>query len=243
MTKIFRYLAIGIVCWLLAGVSAIYGFFEWKMAKAVESSVVFDFESPGKIYGELERRFAYLNKIPYVFDQWHKEIAIKNAEIEYWKQDYLSLTMSDDKLAEQIPQVSFIRANAEYRSIETEKNRKLVIEGLERAINGYLQTIKDESGHFDVAFNYEYLFRLRNETAKSKKLPLSLKSQADNKKDGSGQQESQPGKGEGMHGKEGSQVTDSAETKIKIHIPLESDEAKEKGGKEAGKGDAQRKKG
>lgn len=244
MTKSLVLLA----AFLLVAISLLfYGLYEREMARAINASVVFNLDSAEDVYRGIDTRLGYIKWIPFILDDEKNEMTIKRAEINYWQKDYSNFPTVDNDNTElkQSPHLLFIRANSEYRIIENETNKRLVVEGLERAINNYLQTVKDDPEHFDAAFNYEYLLKLRDDVAKGKRpLPLSKqdqKGQAKGQKpDGS---ENQPDSGQGMHGKEGALVKDNVETKIKIHVPLESDEAKDPGGKEAGKGDAQRKKG
>lgn len=246
MRKIFQYLAVVILFFLLSAGSAVYGLYERDTAKAIEATSVLDYQTAEDIYGVIGDSLSYVNKIPFVFDWWHNEIAIKKSETEYWQKNYANLVnlgeLGDSEI--ETVQLLFVKGNAEYRNIELEKDRRLVIEGIERALNNYTQAIKNDSNHFDGAFNYEYLLRLRDQVASGKR-PLPLKGDQPQKGQQKGQEPSKSGDqpGQGMHGQEGTQAQDSAETKIKIHIPIDSDEAKEKGGTEAGKGDAKRRKG
>lgn len=251
MRGIFKYLVVLVACSLLAFVSAVYGFYELKNSEAIQRSLVFEFADAEKRYEEIGRLIGYGKKLPFIFEDWRNEVAVKTEETRYWQKIYTGQTgvNSEDKSGDQDPQLMFIRANSEYRKIETSRDRKLVIEGLERAINAYVETIKSDSDHFDGAFNYEYLLRTREEVANNKR-PLPLKSEQsqngqpkDPKPGQDGDQPGQQGQQPGMHGKEGAQGQDSSESKIRIHIPIDSDEAKEKGGQDAGKGDAKRRKG
>lgn len=247
MQKLTKNLVL-LAAFLLVAISSLfYGLYEREMAKAVNASVVFNLDSAKDVYRGIDTRLSYIKWIPFILDDEKNEMTVRRAEINYWQKDYSNFPTvdKDDTETKQLPHLLFIRANSEYRIIENETDKRLVVEGLERAINNYGQTIKDDSDHFDAAFNYEYLLKLRDDVAKGKRpLPLNKqnqKGQANGQKpDESG---NQPDSGQGMHGKEGTRVKDSVETKIKVHVPLESDEAKEPGGKEAGKGDAQRKKG
>ena len=245
MRRIFKYSMIVIVFSLLSAGSVVYGLYERDTAKAVEASSVLDYQAAKDAYEAINSRLGYVNRIPFVFDRWRNEITVKRSEAEYWKKNYAILVNSDEVVSQEVEvtQLAFVRGNAEYRSIESEKNRRLVIEGIERAINDYTHTVKSDPEHFYGAFNYEYLLMLRDQVASGKRpLPLKGDPQKGQKK---GQKPGKEGdqQSQGMHGQEGAQAQDSVETKIKIHVPIDSDEAKEKGGTEAGKGDAKRGKG
>lgn len=246
MRRIFKYLMVLMIFSLLSAGSAVYGLYERDTAKAVEASSVLDYQTAEDAYGAIESRLGYAKRIPLVFEQWRNEIVIKKAEAEYWQKDYDNLVNYGEAVNPEVEatQISFVKGNAEYRSIESEKDRRLVIEGIERALNDYVKTVKGDSDHFDGAFNYEYLLRLRDQVASGKR-PLPLKGDQPQKGRQKGQESGPAGDqpGQGMHGQEGAQAQDSAENKIKIYVPTTSEDSKELGGKEAGKGDAKRRKG
>lgn len=246
MRRIFAYLMVLVVFSLLSAGSAVYGLYEGDTAKAIEASSVLDYQTAEEAYGAMENRLSYAKRVPFIFNRWLNEITVKRSEAEYWQKNYTNLVGYGEvgNSKDEPVQLSFVRANAEYRNIESEKDRRLVIEGIERALNDYVKTVKGDSGHSDGAFNYEYLLRLRDQVASGKR-PLPLKGDQPQKGRQKGQEPGLAGDqpGQGMHGQEGAQAQESAETKIKIYVPTAPEDSKELGGQEAGKGDAKRRKG
>lgn len=227
MRKLAMYLILILLVLGMSGSLALYGFYEFKTAEAVKLFAAFDFRSADGIYQGLEKNLDYGRKMPILLDKWRDELKISRARVKYWEKDYFGLIDDEDSGQDrenENPSFRFIRANANYRNVETEKDKKNLIEGIERAINGYIYTIRNDSENLNAVFNYEYLLRVRNDTSKNKK------------------SEKPSSSSQGIHGQKGRPVESESEEKIKIHIPLDSEEAeKPKDGQDAGKGDFKRK--
>ncbi len=206
----------------ISGSLVAYGFYEFKTAQATELFAAFDFKSADSIYQNLEKNLDYGQRVPTILDKWRNELKISRARVKYWEKNYSELISNEGQDQDgENPNLRFIRANASYRNIESEKNKKNLAEGMENAIHGYVYTIRNDSENLNAAFNYEYLLRVRSDTTKNKKPsgePSSLI--------------------QGIHGQKGRQVRGEDEGKIRIHIPLTNEEGEEqKGEKDAGKGD------
>lgn len=226
---------------LFSGAVVLYGFYEMKTAKAIELSLALDFNSATDEYQDLERHLGYGSGVASVLlSGFNKEVRLKRIEAGYWQKNYGELlTMDTDNHdpEKEDSAINFMRGNSSYRTIETEKDKKKVLKGLEDAILQYIQTIRKDPENADASFNYEYLLQVRSSIASSKKaLPLKGQPKA-------GKGELPADEGTNIHGHEGRPAKDKGETTIKIHIPLEGDEAKDIDGKNAGKGDAKRRKG
>lgn len=228
MRRLVAYLLLILLVLATSGLLVGYGYYEFKTAQAVESFVAFDFKSADNIYRSLEKNLDYGQRMPILLDKWRNELRVSRARGKYWQKNYSELINEGDGGRDQNsedPNLRFIRANASYKNVEAEKNEKILVEGMENAINGYVYTIRNDSENFNAAFNYEYLLRVRSDTAKNKKP--------------SGQPSSSS---RGIHGQKGQQVQRGDGGKIRIHIPLTNEEdEKSKDGNDAGKGDFKRK--
>ena len=230
MRKLAVYLVLILLVMVMSGSLVMYGLYEFRTARALELFVAFDFKSDDGIYQKLENGLGYGRKMPILLDKWENELKISRARVKYWEKNYFALIDSLDNSQDQEnedPNLRFIRANASYKNVEIEKDKKSLVEGIENAITGYIYTIRKDSENFNAAFNYEYLLRVRSDMAKSKKL-----------------NEKQPSdSSQGLHGQKGQQVEGEDEGKIKIHIPLTGEEGEDKlkGEQDAGKGDFKRK--
>ncbi|MDO8495847.1 MAG: hypothetical protein Q7S43_00115 [bacterium] len=228
MRRLAVYLFLILLVLVSSGSLVAYGFYEFRTAQATELFAAFDFKSADNIYQDLEKNLDYGQRIPTLLDKWKSELKISRARVKYWEKNYSELVdyadNGQDRDSED-PNLRFIRANASYKNVEKEKNKKNFIEGIESAISGYIYTIRNDSENLNAAFNYEYLLRVRSDTTKNKK-PNGEPSNPI----------------QGIHGQKGQQVQRGDEGKIRVHIPLTDEEAdKLKGEKDAGKGDFKRK--
>lgn len=232
MKRLFFLGSLILVFFVLASLVCVYGLYEKKMANAEESFLSFDLESSDTAYSRIQKHLDYIDSIPWVLDHWRNEIKNHRARNQYWQEKYVELVAdgllnSEEKTKTNDPDLEFIVANSVYRISQGEKDKKKTMELLDRAINSYRLVLEDDQENSNAAFNYEYLVRVRNEMANSKK-PMSAMS-------------SMSGKQQGIHGKEGVSPKDTPVDQIKIYIPASSDENKD--GKDAGKGNVPRKKG
>lgn len=227
MRKLAVYLVLILSVLVMSGSLALYGLYEFQTAKAIELFAAFDFRSADDIYQNLEKNLDYGRRIPILLDKGRNELKISRARVKYWEKNYFELIdngYNDQDQGSEDPNLRFIKANASYRNLEAKKDKKNLIEGIEQALNGYIYTIRNDPEHLNAAFNYEYLLRVRSDTIKNKK------------------NEKLPSSNQGIHGQKGKPVEGESEEKIKIHIPLDTEEAeKPKDGQDAGKGDFKRK--
>jgi hypothetical protein len=146
------------------------------------------------------------------------------AVLSYWQRDYRALLPTQgDPLAGIAPdnvRLQTIVANAVFReryaSASDEKSRVEALDAAIAAQLGVLRNVPDQAG---VAYNYEYLVRLRA-LAASKNGPPKAGEGGD----------------QGVLGHLGGEPQAADKTDLKIHVPLESRELQDqKDGREAGK--------
>ncbi len=241
MKRIISHLTLFVTSLLLALAIAAYGYYEQKTAQAANLFLALDFDSADVIYQDLDQKISKLGIISNIVpQQWKKEIKVKKAEIKYWQKNFGALLNQDNSKSEkEDPELTFLRSSSSYRNVEGERNKSRVLRAVGNAITGYNATIKSDSENINAVFNYEYLLQLRNNIARDKKqLPLK-------NKPGQGGKDSQLDDNQGIHGQVGRPAKESGgKPTIKILVPLDEDEAgKKEGGKDAGKGDVQRRKG
>lgn len=208
----------------------LYGSYESKMAAAYEKFSVLDLGGADAIYLELEGYFSRAKWVPGVLKGFKKELRNKRMNIRYWREDYSGL-ISEIEILESGGikdwELKFILGNSLYRNVAGEKNRSKAADALGAAVSSYALAIAGNPNHFDSAFNYEYLSRVKREVeSRKRRLPLEKGRQG-------------PGN-EGIFGKEGIQQKGAVTDKIKIFVPLEKDEKKgektDKEGDGVGKG-------
>ena len=239
---------------------AAYGFRELKLSAAAYEMTKLNFAAADSVYEELEKYLAYGKRLPWVLDTVRAELVRLRAEAVYWRGDFGTvLGLAKDADPEKNPNLYFLRVNSGYRMASRERERKLVLERLDAAVQGYKEIVRSDGENFDAAYNYEYLLRTRDDVAKGKKkLPLSSgrgKEGDKEKSDKRGLQKSESGERRVPLGEEGELVRGEGESmeKHKLLIPLTGEErqkieskegpAGEEKGPGAGKGDAKRKPG
>ena len=146
------------------------------------------------------------------------------AGLSYWQRDYRALLPTHgDPLAGIGPdnvRLQTIVANAVFRDrYSSAKDQKSRIEALDAAIAAQLSVLRSVPDQAGVAYNYEYLVRLRSLAASK-----------------SGPPKAGEGGDQGVLGHLGGEPQAADPTDLKIHVPLESRELQDqKEGREAGK--------
>jgi len=245
MRKIFLYSMVALVSIAFASLAGLYGLYQGRLADAQESFSTFDFKKADDSYGMAEKYLRYGRNVPWLLDAEFVDMKNRHSQANYWLGQYEELAGDFQTQPGQAkgsdPENDFIRANAFYRLLEKETDKSRVLNLLDKAIVGYTDAINGDSGNFNAAFDYEYLAKTREEVSSGKKkLPLNQPGKDKKPMQGDGDQSGQPGN---IHGQEGAQLKAEGAEKIRIYVPKSGDEAKEKGGENAGKGTITRKKG
>jgi len=146
------------------------------------------------------------------------------AELSYWQRDYRALIPQQGDPMAELPKdnlrLQSIVANAVFREkYPAAKDKKSRLEVLDAAIAAQLSVLRNSPDGTGVAYNYEYLVRLRGLAAGK-----------------GGPPKAGEGGDQGALGHLGGEPQAADPTDFKIHIPLESRELQDqKEGREAGK--------
>lgn len=152
------------------------------------------------------------------------EIRADLAELSYWQRDFRALIPPQGDPMAELPKdnlrLQSIVANAVFREkYPAAKDQKSRLEALDAAIAAQLSVLRNSPEGTGVAYNYEYLVRLRGLAAGK-----------------SGPPKAGEGGDRGALGHLGGEPQAADPTDFKIHIPLESRELQDqKEGREAGK--------
>lgn len=223
---------------LLAGLSVsglilIYGFYEKTLAIAEERFLTLDFNSAYALYGKVQyyAEYPFARALPFL-DKLRDDIKTRREKILYRKGEFKDLAARAIKENKLSPERKFIAANANYRILETERDQKAFFEAVDMVISSYSSVLESDPKHFNAAFNYEYLLRLREKLEKEKKQRSS--------KDSFASAASRGVLPSNIHGQEGVNTGVIVPGKIKIYIPGQSaqteSENENQKGKDAGKG-------
>ena len=214
----------GVVCWALGDAERRVASTEEQLATLNSSATT---ESSGRVSQSLAR-------LPWVGGDLEAVARQDRAAGAYWQGDYAALAPSPQSAgpaSAQDPEVLFVAANAAYRAMDVDgADRQTVVQALDRLVKRYAEILQ-QSAHQDAAFNYEYLARLRDVTAKSRGPVGSVKP------DLTGSTGTHPT----IHGHVGGPPKGVEMQQFKVMVPKRSDERKE--GMEPGKGAAKERKG
>lgn len=193
------------------------------LAQTQMSLVTQQYEGVRERLTELERAHRFAAYLP-EGTATLAEIRADHAELSYWQKDYRALMPSQGDPMAELPagnlRLQSIVANAVFRDrYPAAKDQKSRVEALDAAIAAQLFVLRNGPAEPGVAYNYEYLVRLRGLAAGK-----------------SGPPKGGEGGDHGALGNLGGEPQAADPTDFKIHIPLESRELQDqKEGREAGK--------
>ena len=233
MRTIAGYLFGAILLALLATLSLVAGRLERDMARGQQRLVALDYEEPDQALETAERYLEYGSRLPWMGESLHgslHDVQARRAALRYWQRQYGTIVPRQPDpvggVAADNIELQLVVANAVYRAGEAvAKDRQTTLQALDAGIQAYLGVLKNSPRQQDAAYNYEYLNRLRDDLLKGRRKPGLPHPDIDN-----------------PHGRAGGPPPESPEaSKLKIYIPLESEE-REKAG-QAGRGAPVRRKG
>jgi hypothetical protein len=198
------------------------------MADAQELMATLRFDEAAERLDAAERSLRYARWLPWIGSEAVREVAAKEAALQYWQGQYDALLPEGDPVAavdENNVPLQFVVANAVFRDklvkASTAKpttpavDRGALVQALDEAASGYLTVLKGEPFHEDAAFNYEFTVRLRDQVAKGQRPPSQQAENAD-------------------LGESGAPSPATSSEGFEIYVPLEGDEKTPAGG-DAGK--------
>ena len=143
----------------------------------------------------------------------------------YWRAAYQQLMPASDKARATDPQIVLIGANAAFRAALSDAAGKLPLtERLDPVVQAYAEVLRADPGNVDAAYNYEYVVRFRDASAKQPAVKLGKIPHAEaSPPTGSLDLPSGPT----VHGWPGSPPPTGQMEKFKTVVPMRSDERKE----------------
>jgi len=206
------------------------------MAIAEEDMAVLDFIDPELEYPMLEEE---ASGIPLVSAGALTEIRRRRAMLQYWQRDYTDLievarqaAASTERGEAVDPEMRVLAANALYRVAQLgPQDRPTLLKNLDAAVRAYNEALRAGTQRQDVAFNYEFAVRMRDEVGAGKRKALANPKTEET--------ESDPN----MHGDPGEPPKDLKVEQFQIRIPMDPKEIKQSQEQAAGTGAARRKRG
>jgi len=198
------------------------------MADAQELMATLRFDEAAASLDQAGDALRYARWVPWIGTNAVREVAAKQAALQYWQENYAALLPEGDPVAaadENNVPLQFVVANAVFRDKLAKSlaakptnpalDKAALVQALDEAAAGYLTVLKGEQFHEDAAFNYEFTVRVRDQVAKGQKPPSQ---QAENAE----------------LGESGAPSPATSTQGFEIYVPLESTEKTPAGG-DAGK--------
>jgi hypothetical protein len=218
----------GGVCWVL-------GAAERRVAQAHQALATMRYATVADTAGDLEQSLQLVAPVPRIGGGLTTAVHEDRSTAEYWLARYTALAPQHDAggaVIERDPEVLFVATNAAYRALDVNlADRQALVRSLDGIIKSYAEVLKSSAGHEDAAYNYEFLVRQRDQTARARGPVASPKA------DLTGTTGTHPS----IHGHQGAPPKGVEMSRFKVMIPKRADERKEN--IEAGKGDAKGRKG
>jgi hypothetical protein len=217
------YLFMASLLFIAGGAGVFWGRSQSQLAQAHASLVTRQYEGVRETLTELANRLRFSSYLP-SGRATLAAIRADLAELSYWQRDYRALIPQQGDPMAELPKdnlrLQSIVANAVFREkYPAAKDQTSRLEALDAAIAAQLAVLRNSPEGTGVAYNYEYLVRLRGLAAGK-----------------SGPPKSGEGGDKGALGHLGGEPQAADPTDFKIHIPLESRELQDqKEGREAGK--------
>ena len=154
---------------VLGGLAALFaaaGTVEREIAAAQTDLAIANLTAADHRYAEVWEWVGEDHWLSWALAGTRAEIEAKRGAIRYWRGDYSSLladytNATDPRLRENVA-LRLTVANAAYRAGQREEATPAeMLNGLDQAIGLYERLLQDAGGRTDVAFNYEFLVRLR----------------------------------------------------------------------------------
>jgi hypothetical protein len=210
--------------WVGASVAAVQG----HLADAQQHVATLAYADAQISLDAAEGAIGYARWLPRFGETALSDIRARKAALLYWTRKYdVLVPEGDDPVAaieEGSADLQLVVANAAHRQGQaTATDRASILLALEESASSYLTVLKNSEFHEDAAYNYEYIIRLKEEMARSRKQPPSEE------------------KADGDMGQSGAPSEATSQKGFEIYIPLESTERPTGG--DAGKAPAKDRKG
>jgi len=229
MRGVVGYLLAAIVLAIAGAVAQGASRYESVMADAQERLVTLDYAGASEKLDDAQHYVGYATWIPRLGDEAMNDLRTRQASVHYWERQYDAILPAEQAIAGTLDaaesaDLRLIVANAAYRVGQgTAKDKASTIRSLDEAIASYLTVLKGDQWQEHAAYNYEYLIRLRDDLAKSRRSPPPEQ------------------KANGSNGTAGAPGETADTKKFEIYVPLTGSERTKSG--EAGKAEPNKRKG
>lgn len=190
---------------------------------------------------DVDASLGMTRRLPRLGDALANEVRDERALAQYWQSDYAAVEPKRDAsgmITETDPQLLLVGANAAFRASQHATDRAETLRRLDRVVKTYGDVLRTQSSP-DLAYNYEYVVRMRENLSRARQAPLKADTRVAQK--GEGAATSDLPVGPTLHGYPGGPPKGTDMSQFKIVIPKRGEERKDN--PEAGKGGAKIRKG
>ena len=171
-----RYLVVAVLLGLAAVVLLVAARLERRVAVADQEMATLNLSRAARAYDEVADSLAVTGRIPWLLRNMRDEVTARRAAVRYWRGDYTPLvadyTSADSPSIAGNRDLQFVVANADYQSVQRPgSSREIALGTFDHAIGVYRRLLEGNEAHFEAAFNYELMVRLRNRIAAGDEVP------------------------------------------------------------------------
>jgi hypothetical protein len=166
--------ALTAVLLLVAGSAlGVVGLAERRLTAAYKELQTLQYAASANQYAQIEESLRLAARVPGLLPDLQGAAQAGRAAARYWQADYSALAPASNAarpLPEGDPDVSFLAANAMYRSIPLDGDRQAALQRIDAVLKRYVDLLKREPAQVDAAYNFEYVARLRDQLARARQV-------------------------------------------------------------------------
>ena len=215
---------------------------ERRLADVHQQLAVLHYAEANNENDDVEASLGMARRLPRVGDALANDVRDERAVAQYWQSEYAAIEPKRDAsgmITETDPDLLLVGANAEFRASQHANDRGEALRRLDRVVKTYGDVLRTQSTP-DVAYNYEYVVRLRENLARARQAPFRPDPAHMAQRNGENGGSDLPA-GPTLHGYPGGPPKGTDMSQFKIVIPKRGEERKDN--PEAGKGGAKIRKG
>ena len=211
--RIIIALLLFVTAWLVGRVALI----EDLLASAEADLATLQPEAADDEYAGIVDALGMAARLPFVGEALAAEMERERAMVAYWRGDYASVPFEEAELTanDAGAELLFLAANARFRTVVGKRLGQEGAQDLDGVLRLYTMVLKKDPSYPDVAYDYEYVVRLRNIVAKSR-----ARDQDGN--DGAADRDLPPPPS--VHGEQGSPPADTPPDQFNVIVPLRPEE-------------------
>ena len=215
---------------------------ERRLADVHQQLAVLHYAEANNENDDVEASLTMARRLPRFGDALANDVRDERAVAQYWQSEYAAIEPKRDAsgmITETDPDLLLVGANAEFRASQHANDRGEALRRLDRVVKTYGDVLRTQSTA-DVAYNYEYVVRLRENLARARQAPFRPDAAHMAQRNGENGGSDLPA-GPTLHGYPGGPPKGTDMSQFKIVIPKRGEERKDN--PEAGKGGAKIRKG